>query len=93
MFKPKKIHDTIKAAEIFISGVTVGYAIKEIVTSETFQNIKTEIINSINFNEEDMKTVDINTDNDNTTDNSTKTTKTSIKTQLKDDKPQISDEK
>ena len=87
MFKPKKIHDTIKAAEIFISGVTVGYAIKEIVTSETFQNIKTEI------NEEDMKTVDINTDNDNTTDNSTKTTKTSIKTQLKDDKPQISDEK
>ncbi|WP_304123662.1 hypothetical protein [Methanosphaera cuniculi] len=93
MFRPKKIQDTIKAAQIFIGGVTVGYALKEIVTSDAFQNIKTELINSINFNEEDMKTVDINTTNDDTADNSTKTTKASIKTQLKEDKQPTSDEK
>lgn len=92
MFRPKKIYDTIKAVELFVGGVAVGFALKEIITSETFENIKTELTNSINFNEEDMQTVDINTD-DNTTDNSTKTTKTSLKTQLKEDEQPTTDKK
>lgn len=63
----RKLSDTIKGLEIFIGGVAVGYAIKEIIQSDSFQTLKTEIINTVDNQEDEMKDVKITTPKSNDT--------------------------